>query len=122
MLVIKKHLAIVAGVILILAGCGSKTQTHRTVYYENPVSRAWETVIMPNQPLKLHRHDYPRAVVVLEGGVLTLINENHEKTGELVLETGKTYWLEADAPDTLHGDINEGRRPVRVVVVEFRSK
>ncbi|WP_345196297.1 hypothetical protein [Kistimonas scapharcae] len=117
-----KPLMIVAGLMLVLAGCSTETQTRRTLHYENPLSRAWETVIMPDQPLKLHRHDYPRAIVVLEGGVLTLVNENHEKSGELVLETGKTYWLEADPPGELHGDINEGRRPVRVVVVEFRSK
>ncbi len=119
---IKTQLAVLTGLMLLLTGCSSPQQTSRTVHYDNPVSRAWETVIMPNQPLQLHRHDYPRAIVVLEGGVLTLINEHHEKTGELVLETGKTYWLEADPPGELHGDINEGRSPVRVVVVEFRSK
>ena len=105
----------------LFSGCATEQQTRRITHYDNPVSRAWETIIMPNQPLKLHRHDYPRAIVVFEGGVLTLVNEQYEKTGQLVLETGKAYWLEADPPGELHGDINEGRKPIKVVVVEFRQ-
>lgn len=94
--------------------------THRVFQFENEHVRVWKTVIMPHQPLKMHRHDCARVVVGLKGGSLTKIEETGE-TSELVFETGKAYWLNEDPPNTLHGDINESNEPIEVMVIEIKS-
>jgi beta-alanine degradation protein BauB len=94
--------------------------THRVLQFENEYVRVWKTVIMPHQPLKMHRHDCARVVVGLKGGSLTKLEESGE-TSELVFETGKAYWLTEDLPNTLHGDINESNEPIEVMVIEIKS-
>lgn len=94
--------------------------THRIFQFENEHVRVWKTIIMPHQPLKMHRHDYPRIVVGLKGGSLTKLEETGE-ISELIFETGKAYWLNEDLPNTLHGDINESDEPIEVMVIEFKS-
>jgi quercetin dioxygenase-like cupin family protein len=94
--------------------------THRVFQFENEHVRVWKTVIMPHQPLKMHRHDCARVVVGLKGGSLTKIEETGE-TSDLTFETGTAYWLEEDPPNTLHGDINESDEPIEVMVIEIKS-
>ena len=36
-------------------------------------------------------------------------------------ETGSAYWLEADPPGELHGDVNEGPEPIEVIVVQLKG-
>ena len=103
---------------LSLYGEGENT-THRVFQFENEHVRVWKTVIMPHQPLKMHRHDCARVVVGLKGGSLTKIEETGE-TSELKFETGKAYWLDEDPPQTLHGDINESDEPIEVMVIELK--
>lgn len=98
----------------------AETQTHRVFQFENEQVKVWKTVIMPQQPLTMHRHDRARIVVGLKGGTLTKI----EQTGEvsaLHFDTGKAYWLSEDPPGTLHGDINESDEPIEVMVIELKS-
>lgn len=94
--------------------------THRVFQFENEHVRVWKTVIMPNQPLKTHRHDCARVIVGLKGGSLTKIEETGE-TSELNFETGNAYWLNEDPPGTLHGDVNESSEPIEVMVIEIKS-
>lgn len=94
--------------------------THRVFQFENEHVRVWKTVIMPNQPLKMHRHDCARVVVGLKGGSLTKLEDTGE-TSELIFETGKAYWLNEDPPNTLHGDVNESNEPIEVMVIEIKS-
>jgi len=94
--------------------------THRVFQFENEHVRVWRTVIMPHQPLKMHRHDCARVVVGLKGGSLTKIEETGE-ISELVFETGKAYWLTEDPAGTFHGDINESDEPIEVMVIEMRK-
>lgn len=95
-------------------------KTHRVFQFENEHVRVWKTVIMPHQPLNMHRHDCARVVVGLKGGSLTKIEETGE-TSQLVFETSKAYWLNEDPPNTLHGDINESNEPIEVMVIEIKS-
>lgn len=112
-----------------IAACGNlrgeesstTTSTHRVFQFENEHVRVWKTVIMPNQPLKMHRHDCPRVVIGLKGGSLTKIEETGEMS-QLIFETGKAYWLTEDPPGTLHGDINESDEPIEVMVIEMVPK
>lgn len=94
--------------------------THRVFQFENEYVRVWKTVIMPNQPLKMHRHDCSRVIVGLKGGSLTKIEETGE-TSELKFDTGKAYWLTEDPQGTLHGDINESDEPIEVMVIELKA-
>jgi hypothetical protein len=33
--------------------------------FENEHLKVWKTIILPNQPLNLHRHDHGRALIAL---------------------------------------------------------
>ncbi len=68
----------------------------------------------------MHRHDNPRAIIVLEGGTLRVVNDAGE-THDMTWETGSAYWLEADPPGELHGDVNEGPEPIEVIVVQLKG-
>jgi quercetin dioxygenase-like cupin family protein len=98
----------------------TQSQTHRIPQIENEHVRVWKTVIMPHQPLKMHRHDCPRVVVALKGGALMKIKETGEFS-DLVFETGKAYWLDKDPPNTRHADVNQSEEPIEVMVIEIRS-
>jgi hypothetical protein len=38
-----------------------------------------------------------------------------------VWESGKAYWLDADPAGTQHGDLNKGKEPMEVIVVELKN-
>ncbi len=94
--------------------------TGRTPQFENEHVTVWKSVIVPNQPLAMHRHDNPRAIIALKGGTLTVVNDSDERH-DMTWETGNAYWLEADPPGELHGDVNEGPEPVEVIVVQLKG-
>jgi len=113
---------------LVAFACGSflqsvqaeqAVQTHRVFQFENEYVKVWKTVIMPHQPLNLHRHDSARVVVGLKGGTLKKIEETGE-VSDLSFETGKAYWLTEDPPSLLHGDVNESDEPIEVMVIELK--
>lgn len=103
-----------------LAASAMQTQqvTRREPQFENEHVRAWKSIIMPNQPLALHRHEFGRTIVALKGGTLDVVNAKGETMKQMVWETGKAYWLDADPPGELHGDMNRGTEPIEVIVVE----
>ena len=94
--------------------------TGRTPQFENEHVTVWKSVIVPNQPLAMHRHDNPRAIIALKGGTLTVVSDAGERH-DMTWETGNAYWLEADPPGELHGDVNEGPEPVEVIVVQLKG-
>lgn len=95
-------------------------KTYRVPQFENEHVRVWRTVIMPHQPLKLHRHDCARVVVGLKGGSLTKIEETGELS-ELRFDTGCAYWLSDDPPGKLHSDVNETDEPIEVMIIELKA-
>jgi hypothetical protein len=124
----KKNLCLVVCGILIGAlavGWAQQKQqsatTQRTPQFENPNVKVWKTLIMPNQPLTMHRHENGRVIVALQGGTLTIKPEKGNPK-KVVWETGKAYWLDADPPGQLHGDVNETMKPIEVMVVELQQK
>ena len=94
--------------------------TGRTPQFENEHVTVWKSVIVPNQPLEMHRHDNPRAIIALKGGTLTVVNDAGQRH-DMTWETGNAYWLEADPPGELHGDVNKGPEPVEVIVVQLKG-
>ena len=94
--------------------------SQRTPQFENSKVKVWKTLIMPNQPLSLHRHDHGRTIIALQGGTLTIKPEKGAAT-KVVWETGNAYWLDADPPNQLHADLNETTKPIEVMVVELQK-
>ena len=88
---------------------------------ENESVKVWKSIIVPRQPLSLHRHENGRVIVALKGGTLKVVEESGGSR-EMVWETGKAYWLSADPPGTRHGDLNEGKEPIEVMVVELAPR
>jgi hypothetical protein len=96
-------------------------QTRREPQFENEHVRVWKSIIEPNQPLAVHRHDFGRTIVTLKGGTLDIVDPKGVTVRKVVWETGKAYWLDADPPDVQHGDLNRTKEPIEVIVVELRK-
>ena len=97
------------------------TQTLRVPQFENEDVKVWKSVIYPNQPLTMHRHDHPRVIVSLKGGTIEIVDQSGTRERH-VWETGKAYWLPANPPDTRHADLNTGDQPIEVMVVELTKE
>jgi quercetin dioxygenase-like cupin family protein len=95
------------------------TTTQRYPQFENENVAVWKTVIAPNQPLSMHRHERGRVLVALKGGTLKIVPENGEPR-TVTWETGNAYWLPADPPGEMHGDVNESSETIEVMVIEMR--
>jgi hypothetical protein len=99
----------------------SQGTTRREPQFENEHLRVWKSIIMPNQPLALHRHEHGRALIALVGGQLSVVDENGTALNTYNWESGKAYWLAADPPGQLHADVNRSERPIEVIVVELQK-
>lgn len=93
--------------------------TRREPQFKNSNVEVWKSIIMPNQPLALHRHDLGRTIVALKGGTLDVVDKDGKTMKQMVWETGKAYWLDADPPGELHGDMNRTKEPIEVIVVQM---
>ena len=94
--------------------------TRRVPQFENDQVEVWKSIILPGQPLSMHRHDFGRAIIALKGGTLTVVSDSGEER-EMTWETGSAYWLDADPPGEMHGDVNRGTEPVEVIVVQLKG-
>ena len=116
---------LVLAIVLMAAGLSAlqqtASQTRREPQFENEHVRVWKSIIMPNQPLALHRHDFGRTIVALRGGTLDVVDAKGQTVRQVTWETGKAYWLDADPPGQQHGDINKGSAPIEVIVIEMRK-
>ena len=100
---------------------GTDMQTQRFPQFENEDVKVWKSVIAPDAPLAMHRHDHPRVVIALQGGTMKVVEQNGP-TEEHVWETGKAYWLPANPPNTVHADVNAGDKAIEVMVVELKHE
>ncbi len=96
-------------------------KSRREPQFENEHVKVWKSIILPNQPLSLHRHEFGRALVALKGGTLKVVDEAGSAVDTYIWEDGKAYWLDADPPGKLHGDLNEGPGTMEVIVVELKK-
>jgi quercetin dioxygenase-like cupin family protein len=110
---------VLAAVIPLAVGAQQQPTTRRIPQFENDHVRVWKSVILPKQPLSMHRHEHGRTIVALVGGTLKIVEETGGSR-EVTWETGKAYWLDADPPGTRHADVNETDKPIEVIVVELR--
>lgn len=96
-------------------------QSRREPQFENSEVQVWKSIVMPNQPLALHRHDHGRALISLNGGTLNVVDGNGKVMDVYKLEAGKAMWLDADKAGTQHADVNPGKTPVEVIVVQLKN-
>ena len=118
---LRPFLLIAAGALIPVVGAYAQQQvvSRRVPQFDNENVHVWKTIIAPNQPLSMHRHDHGRVIVALKGGTLKIVPEKGEPK-EVIWETGKAYWLAADPPGELHGDLNEGPEVMEVMVIELQ--
>ena len=95
--------------------------SRREPQFENSEVMVWKSIVMPKQPLSLHRHDHGRALISLNGGTLNVVDGNGKVIDVYKLEAGKAMWLDADKPGTQHADVNPGKTDVEVVVVQLKN-
>lgn len=116
-------LAMAAVAFLLVTQVGAQvpqTGTRRIPQFENEHVRVWKSIIEPNQPLSMHRHEAGRTLVALVGGTMKIVQDSGaSKT--VTWETGKAYWLDADPPGTKHADVNEGAKAIEVIVIEMKG-
>ena len=97
------------------------SQTRREPQFDNEEVRVWKSIVMPNQPLTLHRHEHGRTIVVLKGGALDIVDAKGQTKQKMNWESGKAYWLGVDPAGEQHADLNRGKEPIEVMVVEMRK-
>jgi beta-alanine degradation protein BauB len=119
------HAAVALAVMLVTVGVmhsqQTAPQTQRYSQFENDDVNVWKSVIVPNAPLTMHRHEHPRVIIALSGGTMNIVEQNGP-TEQHVWETGKAYWLPANPPNTMHADVNAGAKPIEVIVVELKHE
>jgi hypothetical protein len=96
-------------------------KSHREPQFENGQLEAHYTLIMPHEPLTLHRHDHGRAIVALTDGVLKVEDKNGKVMQTYNWKKNHAYWLDKDPPGQLHADVNDTGKPIEVMVVELRG-
>jgi beta-alanine degradation protein BauB len=111
--------------VLVLAAVGAvrsqNSATQRFPQFENEDVKVWKSVVMPNAPLTMHRHEHPRVIIALSGGTMKIVGSDG-KSESHVWETGKAYWLPTNPPGTMHADVNAGDKPIEVMVVELEKE
>jgi hypothetical protein len=118
-----------AGLLVTLAGLAFSagiavaqiTQTGREPQFENSAVKVWKSLVLPNSPLPMHRHEHPRVIIALRGGSMKIL-EDSGKSELHEWQTGKAYWLDANALGTRHQDINVGDKAIEVMVVELQNE
>ena len=65
----KKAIFIFCLSIGIFYGTSARAQnaTYRIPMFENEQVKVWKTILIPNSPLTMHRHEHGRTIVVLKG-------------------------------------------------------
>jgi hypothetical protein len=123
---LNRAMALTALVLALFAALRSQTswtqsQTQRVQLIENDQAKVWRSLVLPNAPLTMHRHEHPRVIIPLQGGTMNIVDQSGAKEVH-VWETGKAYWLPANPPNTMHADVNAGDKPIEVIVVELEKE
>ena len=120
-------LRVIGGIVVVVAifaagvAVGQQATSRREPQFENSEVQVWKSIISPGTPLGLHRHDHGRALISLNGGVLNVVDANGKVLDVYMLKAGTAMWLDADKPGTMHADVNPGKEPVEVIVVQLKN-
>ena len=80
----------------------------------------WKSIVVPNAPLTMRRHEHGQVIIPIRDGTMKIVEQSGASESH-VWETGKAYWLPANAPGTMHADVNAGDQPIEVMVVELKK-
>jgi beta-alanine degradation protein BauB len=94
--------------------------TRRVPQFENSDVNVWKSVVLPDAPLVMHTHEHPRVIIALQGGDMKIVTESGGSEMHH-WDTGKAYWLSAEEGKTRHADVNAGKSPIEVMVVEVKG-
>ena len=97
------------------------SQTRREPQFENDNVRVWKSIIMPNQPLTLHRHEFGRTIVDAQGRHARHRRCRRQDDEEGGLGNRESLLAGQGPAGQQHGDINRGTQPIEVIVVEMRK-
>ena len=116
--------AFITSAILFSAGVSLTPQeqkTKRVPQFENDQVKVWKSIVWPNEPLSMHRHDHARVIIPVVGGTMKIVQEGGASSTHQ-WDAGNAYWLTADPPKQLHADVNAGTKPIEVMVVELKDE
>jgi hypothetical protein len=113
-------LGVLVGGVGVIRSQQTATGTQRIVQFENDDVKVWKSIVIPHAPLTMHRHEHGRVIIALRGGTMKILEQSGASEAH-VWETGKAYWLSANAPGTMHADVNAGDQPIEVMVVELKK-
>lgn len=113
-------LGILVGGLGVMRSQQAAPATQRIMQFENDDVKVWKSVVVPNAPLSMHRHEHGRVIIALRGGTMKIVEQSGASQTH-VWDTGKAYWLPANAPGTMHADVNAGDQPMEVMVVELKK-
>ena len=99
----------------------TQAASRREPQFENNQVRVWKSIVMPKQPLSLHRHDHGRTLVALTDGQLNVVDGKGKILDTYHLKRGTAMWLGVDPPGQMHADVNPSDKPVEVIVVELKN-
>jgi hypothetical protein len=114
-------LSFIAGAGIVWTQQPARGTSRREAQFENDQVVVWKSIVMPKQPLTLHRHDHGRVLVALTNGRLRVVDKDGKVLDTYNLRAGRAMWLGADPPGQLHADVNDGSRPVEVIVVQLKN-
>jgi hypothetical protein len=95
-------------------------QTQRFPQFENDDVKVWRSVVVPNAPLTMHRHEHGRVIIPIAGGTMKIVTQGGG-TESHKWDTGNAYWLPKNEPNQMHADVNAGTKPIEVMVVELKK-
>jgi hypothetical protein len=103
-----------------LAVAQGAARSGRTPQFENGEVKVWRSLVLPHDPLPPHRHEHPRIIIPLKGGVMDIVESTGARTRH-VWDVGHAYWLDSSPPGTTHQDVNAGAAPMDLMVVELET-
>jgi hypothetical protein len=98
-----------------------QAQTQRIPQFENDNVKVWRSVVVPNAPLTMHRHEHGRVIIPIQGGTMKIVTQGGSSETHQ-WDAGNAYWLDANKPGEMHADVNAGTKPIEVMVVELQRK
>jgi hypothetical protein len=114
-------LSFVAGSGMVWAQQQAQSATRRVPQFDNEQMHVWKTIIMPKQPLVMHRHEHGRALIALTDGRVNVVGPDGKVHNTYNWKRGTAYWLDADPPGQTHADVNVTTKPIEVIVVELQK-
>ncbi|WP_419418793.1 hypothetical protein ACNVED_09540 [Legionella sp. D16C41] len=116
----KKSLILTCILMQSTAVLAANCETKREVFIENKTTKVWKTIICPNQKLPFHTHEFARVVIPKEDGYMEVIYQTG-KHEVITLKKDKPTLLSVQQGRELHQDMNIGRKPIEVTVIELRK-